>query len=290
MNTPSQPKNEYVPHWRQWRERCAVARCELEAQAYFFNFARIRLSSILAKQHTNEEFLLLESADPGRAWHLFETKMHANSKKSGTRWKDHFFAQIGMLTAPDATHEHAEGYASNVFRSLTRSLVNNEGSGRIRKATGRSPHPLDAPLASDDPDSSTLESILPDPNVGDTRSEVEYQEILGLAQEIGNRLFEAMPEPERLVLYGCATSISLADPAWDDVKEISERFPGRDKRYELSKGFKPKVQTAVNDQYLELDDTTRIQLINLASVALCEQARVWGDHAPQAQLLREARK
>lgn len=250
-------------HWREWRERCAAALCEKEAQAYFAKFGQRALEKCL---HYNEHTLRAENrTDPLRGWHELETFMHATSKETGKRWKDWLFARLQHTKLSEVNT--LESGARICLRSIVKKLAILEGRRRASEA-GEPVDSIQQPIG-DDEGSLTVEDLLAVDALSPA-AEAELREFVEIAKEEAAIFFATLEQGERVVLAAVALRVSLDEDALYEVGAAK-----RDKRYELKDLLPVKLRRRLHAEF-EGEAGNKLSLLDhLAQTALSREAISW---------------
>ncbi len=112
-----------LDQWQEWRQLCALARCQPTTRAALQYFAHHRF--LYYGGHVLGARGIAETApDAAACWHLFETHLVVARPKSGRRYKEWLFARLA------GSHDHPvdiiQGGASLIVRSAVAAWMRAE--------------------------------------------------------------------------------------------------------------------------------------------------------------------
>ena len=106
-----------IKHWREWRRRCAIAKCRVETAEALRSYARHRFTYFLMKlaDHVAFDVNVPEAAV---CWSLLETHLCVARPRSGRRYKEWLFARLARTT--DDPVDVIQGGATLILRTVVR--------------------------------------------------------------------------------------------------------------------------------------------------------------------------
>lgn len=172
-----------LEHWLMWYDRCALDRCDAEAQHDLRGFAFNRFQQHLQKLRPH-----VQSPPAPDTWHAFETHLLLGQTRSAKAWKNWLFTRAG--TPP--TLDCIQGGATLIMRDVVRTHLRREHSPPWMRS-------LDAPPR-DQPTNThmSMEELLPDPS--DPAAAMETNEIEDLTRRCFDQCISRLSARERLVI------------------------------------------------------------------------------------------
>lgn len=194
-----------VEHWREWKEKCALALCGEEARRLLPGFVHARFGRFLEAyaQTTNAGRSSGVTPCAGEAWHRFETHFRLHDSSGGKSYKQWLFAE--MEGRGYAAQESVEAGATLLLRDVVREYLRREYSSRrmvsISERRG---------MGACGGDGLSLEELLP--GGMDTAREVEERDLGELARAESVAAFGRLGRRERIALLAHNAGLSLAHP------------------------------------------------------------------------------
>jgi hypothetical protein len=172
-----------LEHWEMWYERCALARCDANAQHDLRGFTFNRFHQQLQKLRPH-----LQAPSAHESWHAFETHLALGHTRSTKAWKDWLFTRAGAHPTLDCI----QGGATLIIRDVVRAHLRREHSPTWMRS-------LDTPQRNDANRAHLpMEELLPDPS--DPTAAMEANEINMLTDQFFGEIFEQLSDRERLVI------------------------------------------------------------------------------------------
>ena len=190
--------------WNEWKARCALGLCGVEARAALRAFAEARFRHFA--QAAGDAAGPAPAGEPDvsgpDAWHLFETHLTVNTTAAGKRYKDWLFARVDGVDA-DALDTICGG-ATLLMRDVVREHLRRERSPSWMAS-------LDRPVCESEGVPLTFGDLLPDSAA--PGQEPELRELAAMARERAAAFFAEMSRREKTVLLAKTLGLSLAHPA-----------------------------------------------------------------------------
>ncbi len=225
MTTENNPDTQ-PEHWEEWFEKCALAKCEPEAQNALSSFAYHRYKKYLKKALSEKKqpqknappelIELIESSDAnyngvGRCWHDLEASVWYQDKptepnKPNKTYKK-FYRSIARFKAIETTPEEARNYLEG---AITTYLIRTRCRKILKEAIFRKP-------SFKNEDGNVIEREIdllgqnetPQPPANTPLEETENKQI---AQSI----FHSLTDDEKFFIYAFYQGINLDTPAITD--------------------------------------------------------------------------
>lgn len=186
-----------LEHWRQWRERCALALCDDETRAVLSRFGAMRFRGYLDRWRVRAAAYTPPMPEPDDAWHWLEVYMTVPSVGIGKRYKQWLFVQAEQR--PPLLNALESG-ASVLMRTVVCQYV-------CEHAPPRHSVSLDQVVAGSAEAPVTLGDCLP--ASGNPRSEAARREQEALALRHAQALAPTLTPRERMALTARALGVSM---------------------------------------------------------------------------------
>ncbi len=188
--------------WNEWKERCAVLRCEPETRLALHTFGGQRYRTLAQRclGTINVSDVALVTLSDADAWHLLELHMTLPDAINGKAYKEWLFARIEGSS--DVPFDIVQGGATLLMRSVVREHLRHEYLSAAHISTHQgSPGP--------GPTRDATEEWLP--GTLDTAEAVETEELASLAAKHAATLFKDLPRRQRIALAARTLHIPLSN-------------------------------------------------------------------------------
>jgi len=183
-----------IAQWREWRKRCAIAKCRAKTANALRSYARQRFTYFLMNL-ANDVAFDINVPEADECWHLLESYLCVSRPRTGRRYKEWLFARLARSS--DDPIDVVQGGATLVLRSVVRDWFYEQSPPKIVS--------LYAPLGSGIPSPAEL---LPDP----TPQRHDDWEIRDAARAAARNVSLRLDRSTRLVLLARASGIPLFHP------------------------------------------------------------------------------
>lgn len=184
-----------IAHWREWRKRCAVAKCRETTANALRMYARQRFTYFLMNL-ANDVAFDIRIPEASECWHLLESHLCVARPRTGRRYKEWLFARLARSS--DDPLDVIQGGATLVLRTVVRDWFHEQRPpGTVS---------LHVPLG---PGIPALAELLPDP----TPQRHDDWEVRDAAQAVARKVAVTLDPAARLVLMARASGIPLFHPA-----------------------------------------------------------------------------
>lgn len=188
--------------WREWKRRCAAARCSdvVQSQLRSFVFHRFRhyVRRYCGRTNVFETDSVMRRFGRDDPWHLFESHAVVPGSRAGKRYKDWIFARAAG--ASGRFERVVESGVSLVVRSVVRDCLHNE-------CLSRNMLPLETAVQAGGLHGVCVEELLhgtPDP-----ADEAAAREFEDLAAHHAAQVFRSMTSRERVAVLAKRLGVPL---------------------------------------------------------------------------------
>ena len=187
-------KETKLESWQEWKDKCALVRCQADTQTDIQNWAVPIFFNFLRDNNVTQS-LLQEMAGSingiSKAWHAVEAFYHTVSSEHRVTWKDHLVAQVKNSSVGDSR---------KTFEGITVSRIKQVGTNLYRSDRKWTLDSLDQPVSDDDPHGLTRREITPTENQFSPGDEVAWQELCDIAEHEAELAWNKLSSREAVAL------------------------------------------------------------------------------------------
>ena len=240
--------NEDFSHWAEWRAKCDLTKCSLQAQIFLKNFAD-KIFNYWLKQIDPNANVPSTFGGESYAWEIFEQKMLTGITNEGKRYKD------DLIEAAHGIESRASGRLRDCVRSAFFFTKKKVVTGAIE---------IDGAFISD-PDAPTLRELF-NPFHLTAQNELQAE-----ARKMGEGIFDSLNLRQKMALIAIELGLSLSLPELEAIFECKQSM-----RYSAYSSIRMDLLERFR-QWLPDEDKEIYELLtDLALNHLQEKALQWG--------------